>query len=188
MQTEKTRTPGLTGFAEAVAKSAFKLMAYKDEYEVARLYTDGRFHAALKDQLEGESLKLTFHLAPPLLGNRDESGRLRKTTFGPWMMGAFRTLAKLKGLRGSALDVFGYTAERKLQRRLIAEFETVAAELCDGLRPDTHALAADIAALPLKMRGFGHVLERNVEEQKAREAELLKAFRHPQQAPRAAAE
>ncbi|GAA0573135.1 indolepyruvate ferredoxin oxidoreductase family protein [Caenispirillum bisanense] len=188
VQAEKTRTPGLTGFAEAVAKSAFKLMAYKDEYEVARLYTDGRFHAALKDQFEGESLKLTFHLAPPLLGNRDESGRLRKTTFGPWMMGAFRTLAKLKGLRGSALDVFGYTAERKLQRRLIGEFETVAAELCDGLRPDTHALATEIAALPLKMRGFGHVLERNVEEQKARETELLKAFRQPQQAPRAAAE
>ncbi|SOD90993.1 indolepyruvate ferredoxin oxidoreductase family protein [Caenispirillum bisanense] len=180
VQAEKSRAPGRGGFAEAVARSAFKLMAYKDEYEVARLYTDGRFQTALKEQFEGENLKLTFHMAPPLIAKRGEDGHLKKTTFGPWMMGAFRTLAKLKGLRGSALDVFGYSSERKLQRRLIAEYEAVVAELCQGLTHDTHGLAVEIAGLPQKMRGFGHVLERNVAEQKAREAELLNAFRHPQ--------
>lgn len=179
VQAEKSRAPGRTGFAEAVARSAFKLMAYKDEYEVARLYTDGRFQAALSDQFEGENIKITFHMAPPLLAKKDENGRLKKTTFGPWMMRAFRTLAKLKSLRGGPLDVFGYTSERKLQRRLIAEFEQLVEELCKGLNHENHGLAVEVAELPQKMRGFGHILEKNVEEQKAREADLLAAFRHP---------
>lgn len=176
---EKDRARGCSGFAEAVARSAFKLMAYKDEYEVARLYSDGRFHAALKDQFEGDTFKITFHMAPPLLAKRDDNGHLKKTVLGPWMMGAFRVLARLKRLRGSALDVFGYTFERKLQRRLILEFEQIVAELCKGLNHDNHAIATEIAQLPQMMRGFGHVLERNVREQKAREAHLLNAFRSP---------
>jgi indolepyruvate ferredoxin oxidoreductase len=176
---EKDRTPGRTGFAEAVARSAFKLMAYKDEYEVARLYTDGRFQAALKDQFEGGAIKITFHMAPPLLAKTDDKGHLKKTTFGPWMMGAFRTLAKLKGLRGGPLDIFGRTAERKLQRRLIVEFEQRVDELVRGLTHDSHSVAVEIAEVPQKMRGFGHILERNVTEQKAREAHLLEVFRAP---------
>jgi len=186
---EAAKAPGRTGLAEAVAKGLFKLMAYKDEYEVARLYTDGTFAEALKAQFEaddGKDIKLTFHMAPPILGNRDpKTRRLKKSAFGPWMMTAFKTLAKFKSLRGSALDPFGYTEERKLQRRLIGEYEQVMEEVFQRLDLETHAIAVELAHLPLAMRGFGHVLERNVEQAKAREADLLDALRHP--APQASA-
>ncbi|MGC2856410.1 indolepyruvate ferredoxin oxidoreductase family protein [Novispirillum sp. DQ9] len=183
---ERAKAAGRSGLTEAVAKGLFKLMAIKDEYEVARLYTDGTFEEALKRQFEGDNLKLTFHLAPPLLGKRDpNSGRLVKTTYGGWMMGAFRALAKLKGLRGTALDIFARTSERKMQRRLREDYVAVVEELIAGLSHDSHALAVEIAALPRTMRGFGHVLEGNVDKAKAREAELLAAFRTP--APQATA-
>ncbi|MBW7852590.1 MAG: indolepyruvate ferredoxin oxidoreductase family protein [Rhodospirillales bacterium] len=183
---EAGKARGLSGLADAVARGLFKLMAYKDEYEVARLYTDGTFKAALGEAFEGD-VKLKFHLAPPLLAKRDpHTGHLKKRVFGAWMLPAFRALAKLKGLRGTAFDPFGYGQERRMERRLIAEYEAVVAELLAGLSHDNHALAVEIAELPRKMRGFGHVKAKNVAEAKAREAELLAAFRAPDRGVKAA--
>ena len=182
---EANSAKGVSGLTDAVARSYFKLLAYKDEYEVARLHSDGAFMKQVHDRFEGD-FKLTFHLAPPLVASRDaDSGELQKRAYGSWMMGAFKVLAKLKGLRGTPFDIFGYTAERRMERRLIGEYETTVEELLGGLGPDTHGLAVEIAALPETMRGFGHVKERNVAAAKAREAELLEAFRNP--APNATA-
>ena len=177
---EAERTPGQSGLAEAVARYYFKLLAYKDEYEVARLYADGEFRAKLNAQFEGD-FKLRFHLAPPLMGRRDpESGHLIKREFGPWMFGVFKVLARLRGLRGTPFDVFGYTAERRRERKLIGEYETLIEEVLAGLSPETHALAVDLAAIPEHIRGYGHVKERHLAEAKARETELLAAFRRPE--------
>jgi indolepyruvate ferredoxin oxidoreductase len=176
---EKERARGRSGLAEAVAKSLYKLMAYKDEYEVARLYTDGAFLAKLGAQFEGD-YKLTFHLAPPLFAERDaETGQLKKREYGAWMMSAFRVLAGLKKLRGTAFDVFGYTEERKMERRLIAEYEATIDSLLATLDQNNHALAVQIASVPETMRGFGHVKEKNVMAAKAREASLLATYRTP---------
>jgi indolepyruvate ferredoxin oxidoreductase len=172
-----------TALAEAVARYLFKLMAYKDEYEVARLYSDGAFRKQLaatfeKDSASGEPLRLEFHLAPPLLAKRDpNTGLPRKMSFGPWMLGAFGLLAKLKGLRGTAFDLFGYTQERRTERRLIADYEALAAEILGKLSPQNHALCVALAAIPEKIRGFGHVKERHLTAAKAEEAELLKRLR-----------
>ncbi|MGE0724409.1 MAG: indolepyruvate ferredoxin oxidoreductase family protein [Alphaproteobacteria bacterium] len=178
-QAEAERAKGLSGFAEAVARGHHKLLAYKDEYEVARLYTDGSFRRRLEAQFEGD-YRLRFHLAPPLLADRDEKGQLRKRAYGPWVFGAFKLLARLKGLRGTAFDVFGKTAERQMERRLIGEYETVVDELVAGLDHDNHRLAVEIASLPDGMRGFGHVKEANVAKLKAAEARLLDLFRRPE--------
>jgi indolepyruvate ferredoxin oxidoreductase len=176
---EKARAPGRTGLAEAVARSLYKLMAYKDEYEVARLYSDGEFLKKLGQQFEGD-YKLTFHLAPPLIADRDPtSGQLQKREFGAWMMTAFRLLARMKRLRGTRLDIFGYTEERRMERRLIAEYEATVEQLLDGLEPNNHALAVEIASVPESMRGFGHIKEKNVRLAKEREASLLASFRQP---------
>jgi indolepyruvate ferredoxin oxidoreductase len=176
---EKTSARGSRGLAEAVARSLFKLMAYKDEYEVARLYTDGEFQKKLGAQFEGD-YRLQFHLAPPLWAPRDPAtGEMRKRAYGACVMQAFKVLAKLKGLRGTALDPFGYTAERKTERRLIGEYEAVVRELTVGLTTDNHALALEIAKLPMQIRGFGHVKLRALARTKAREAELIAAFRNP---------
>ncbi|HMA15667.1 MAG TPA: indolepyruvate ferredoxin oxidoreductase family protein, partial [Kiloniellaceae bacterium] len=176
---EAARTPGSSAFAEAVARYYFKLLAVKDEYEVARLYADPQFARSLKDQFEG-GYRLSFHLAPPLVARRDpDSGHLQKREFGAWMLPAFRVLAKLKGLRGTAFDIFGYSAERRMERRLIADYEAVIGELLAGLTADNHALAVELAAIPEKIRGFGHVREAHVEAAKACEADLLTAFRNP---------
>jgi indolepyruvate ferredoxin oxidoreductase len=183
---EAEKAKGRTGLAEAVARYAYKLMAYKDEYEVARLYTDGQFEALLREQFEGD-YKLVFHLAPPLLASRDpKTGELQKRKFGPWMFKAFRLMASLKGLRGTPLDIFGYTEERKAERRLIADYEQVVDELVAKLNQDNHAIAVEIARIPEQIRGFGHVKEKNLKTAKTREAELLASFRAPQSAPRAA--
>jgi indolepyruvate ferredoxin oxidoreductase len=156
----------------AVAKSYFKLMAYKDEYEVARLYTDGRFLEQLKSQFEGD-VKLKFNLAPPLFAKKDAKGHLVKAEFGPWMMSAFKLLAKLKGLRGGAFDVFGYTAERKMERALIAEYRGMIEGVLHSLDASNHATAVELASLPEQIRGFGHVKEKAVAEYRVRKAELL---------------
>ena len=133
------------GLAEAVARSLYKLMAYKDEYEVARLYTDGEFLKKLGAQFEGD-YKLTFHLAPPLFADRDPAtGRARRRRVRAWVMTVFRVLASLKRLRGTALDVFGYTEERRMERRLIAEYEATVETLLATLDQDNHALAVQIA-------------------------------------------
>jgi indolepyruvate ferredoxin oxidoreductase len=174
---EQRVTPGRTDLAEAAARSLFKLMAYKDEYEVARLYTDGSFRRQLEAEFEGWG-RLEFHLAPPLLASRDPvTGHLRKRTYGPWMLRAFGLLARLRRLRGTALDPFGRTAERRTERRLIGEFETLLGELAAGLTPESYDVAVELAALPQRIRGFGHVKEANLARAKAREAELLAALR-----------
>ena len=176
---EKSRGRGLAGLAEAVARNLFKLMAYKDEYEVARLYTDGAFLQKLHQQFEGD-FTLEFHLAPPLLAPHDPvTGELEKRAYGPWVFRAFKLLAGMRRLRGTALDIFGRTAERRMERRLIAEYEAVLGELALSLTPDNHALAVEIARLPEQIRGYGHIKERNLEKAKAREASLLAAFRNP---------
>jgi len=176
---EKERARGRSGLAEAVAKSLYKLMAYKDEYEVARLYTDGEFLKKLGAQFEGD-YKLSFHLAPPLFAERDpETGVLKKREYGAWMLTAFRFLAAFKRLRGTAFDVFGYSEERRMERRLIAEYEATIDLLLSTLDQNNHAMAVQIAGIPETMRGFGHVKEKNVKAAKEREASLLAAYRSP---------
>jgi indolepyruvate ferredoxin oxidoreductase len=176
---EKAKVPGRRGLAEAVAKSLYKLMAYKDEYEVGRLYSDGEFLKKLSSQFEGD-YKLTFHLAPPLFADRDPTtGQLKKKEYGAWVMPAFRLLASLKKLRGTRLDIFGYSEERRMERRLIGEYQATIDEVLATLGQDNHALAVQIAAVPDGMRGFGHIKEKNVKAAKEREASLLAAYRNP---------
>jgi indolepyruvate ferredoxin oxidoreductase len=175
--------PGQGALAESVARNLFKLMAYKDEYEVARLYSDGAFRRQLAatfepDSASGQKLRLEFHLAPPLLAKADpNTGLPRKLSFGPWMMGAFGLLSKLKGLRGTAFDIFGYTQERKTERKLVADYEALLSEILTKLAPENHALCVALAAIPEKIRGFGHVKERHLKQAKAEEAELLVRLR-----------
>jgi indolepyruvate ferredoxin oxidoreductase len=178
----ETRIMGEAGaLTEAVAKSLHKLMAYKDEYEVARLYTDGAFAHQVAQTFEGENMRFEFHLAPPLLARRDpHTGVPRKMTFGPWVMKAFNVLARMKRLRGTALDVFGYTHERRTERALVTEFEGRIAEILGRLTPANHALAVGLANIPQKIRGFGHIKERNLETARREEAELLERFRRPE--------
>ncbi len=168
---------GTSKLAEAVARYYAKLLAYKDEYEVARLYTSGDFEAKVKGMFEGD-YKLRFHLAPPLLARPDpQTGVPRKMTFGPWMLPAFRLLAKMKGLRGGALDIFGRTEERRTERALIAEYERDVETLLEGLSRDRLGLAVEIATLPESIRGYGHVKAKSVAEARAKREKLLAAYR-----------
>ncbi len=184
---ESERAKGMTGLAMAVARYYFKLLAYKDEYEVARLYADPAFLEKLKANFDGD-YQLKFHLAPPLIAHKDPAtGEAKKMAFGPWMLPAFRVLAKLKGLRGTAFDIFGRTEERRMERQLIQDYEKTVEELLSRLSHDTHALAVEIASVPEHIRGYGHVKLRHVTDAKAREAALLARFRQPVQ-PRQAAE
>jgi len=167
---------GELALTRAVAANYHKLLAYKDEYEVARLYTDGEFRQALEQQFEGD-YRLTFHLAPPLLARRHpDTGKLIKREFGPWMLKAFGLLARLRFLRGTPLDIFGYTAERRLERQLIADYENRIDGLLQQLNAHNRALAAEIAGLPEFIRGFGHVKELNLAAVRRREGELLERF------------
>ncbi|WP_207481399.1 indolepyruvate ferredoxin oxidoreductase family protein [Arenibaculum pallidiluteum] len=185
---EGQKARGHGGLVEAVARSYHRLLAYKDEYEVARLYTDGTFLKQLRDTFEGD-YRLEFHMAPPLLAEADEAtGEPRKKTYGPWMLKALGVLARMKRLRGTRLDPFGWTEERKMERRLIAEYERTVAELLDGLTPDNHRLAVEIASIPEDIRGYGHIKEASAKAAKDREARLMEAFRRPEPAPRLAAE
>ncbi len=178
---ETTKTPGKSGLAEAVARYLFKLMSYKDEYEVARLYAEPSFIQQVRNEVGGDRLRLHVHLAPPLFARRDpKTGVPRKMMFGPWVFVAFRLLAKLKFLRGSALDPFGYTRERKTERQLVADYESMLREILSRLTPENHHLAVGLAAIPEKIRGFGHVKQRHLHAAKAEEAALLDQFRmHP---------
>ena len=176
---EADRAKGRNGFAEAVARYYFKLLAYKDEYEVARLYTNGAFVSRLNDQFEG-NFKLKFHMAPPLLAKRHpDTGHLIKQEFGPWMMSAFGLLARLRFLRGSAFDIFGYSAERKRERQLIADYEATIGEMLGKLTHENHELAIAIASIPEHIRGYGHVKDEHLEKAKIEEDALLRAFRSP---------
>jgi indolepyruvate ferredoxin oxidoreductase len=173
---EQERT-GSTRLAEAVARYYAKLLAYKDEYEVARLYAGGAFRRKIEAMFEGD-YRLVFHLAPPLLARPDpRTGEPAKMSFGPWMMGVFRLLSKLKGLRGTALDVFGRTEERRTERALIAEYEQTVATLLAGLTRDNHALAVEIASLPETIRGFGHVKAKSVAAARSKREDLLARYR-----------
>ncbi len=177
--------PGSTRLTEAVARNYAKLLAYKDEYEVARLYTDAAFSARLSQQFEGD-YKLKFHLAPPLLAQRDDKGHLIKQEFGPWMMRAFGLLAKLKGLRGTAFDIFGRTEERRRERALFGEYEKLVEELMSGLTPANHELAVKLASVPDDIKGYGHVKDAHLEKAKRKETELLAQWRNPEALKRAA--
>ena len=178
---------GQTALSEAVARYQYKLMAYKDEYEVARLYTDGEFKKALTQAFEG-NYRLSFHLAPPLLSKRDpETGELKKRTFGRWIFTAFKVLAKLKRLRGTPLDIFGYTAERRVERALIGEYEAIVEELIAGLKPSNHAIAVEAASAPEAIRGYGHIKDRNLEAARAHQSHLMGLFRDPAKAKAAQA-
>jgi indolepyruvate ferredoxin oxidoreductase len=169
--------------ARSVATNLFKLMAYKDEYEVARLHSDGRFAAEIARQFRGD-YKLTFHLAPPILGRRDSvSGQPVKSTFGPWMMTGFRWLAKFKRLRGTSLDVFGRTAERRMERELIAAYRDTMSGLLPELTAANLKTALAIAELPQDIRGFGHVKLASVEAARQRQADLLRQFADPTSGP-----
>ncbi|MDC8760425.1 indolepyruvate ferredoxin oxidoreductase family protein [Janthinobacterium fluminis] len=167
-----------TRLAEAVARYFYKLMAYKDEYEVARLYTDGAFKEKIAAMFEGD-VKLKFHLAPPLLAKHDAKGQLVKQEFGPWMMRAFGVLAKLKGLRGTKFDVFAYTAERKMERALIGAYRQTVGGLLAKLTAENLAQLVAIASVPEDIRGYGHVKERHLKAAKEKEAALLAAFHAP---------
>ena len=180
--------PGSTALTDAAARALFKLMAYKDEYEIARLYTDSDFLKRVGAQFEGD-YKLKFHLAPPLTANRDpKTGHLEKREYGPWMLTAFRVLAKLKFLRGTAFDIFGRTEERRAERQAIAEYEALLDEISASLTTENHAAAVALAALPLEIRGFGHIKEANRQRAAAKAASLIARFHDPQAAPAIAAE
>jgi len=181
-QTEQARALGATALTEAVARSLFKLMAYKDEYEVARLYTDGTFERQLEQQFEGD-YTLQFHLAPPLLAKRNAAGELVKRAYGPWMLRAFALLARLKFLRGGMLDVFGRTAERRMERQLIEDYRRTVAELLETLDAQRLPLAVRIASLPERIRGYGHVKERHLHAAQAQQAQLMAQWRNPKAIP-----
>ncbi|MFY8115118.1 MAG: DUF6537 domain-containing protein, partial [Rhabdaerophilum sp.] len=186
---EAKAVPESTALTDQVARSLFKLMAYKDEYEVARLYAGPAFSRQLKEAFEGEDMRLTFYLAPPLLAKKDPaSGLPRKMSFGPWMMKAFGLLQHFKGLRGTRLDPFGYTEERRDERARIGRYRATVESLLATLGAGNHALAVEIAGLPQQIRGFGHVRARNAAEVDRREGEMLARFRNPDAPMRVAAE
>jgi indolepyruvate ferredoxin oxidoreductase len=175
---ETARTPGETGLAQAVAFYLFKLMAYKDEYEIARLYADPVFARRVSRQFDGD-LRLHVHLAPPLLSPRDPvTDRPKKYVFGPWIFVVFRWLARWKTLRGSRLDPFGWTAERKAERALVGEYEAMLEEVFAALTPDNQDVAVALASLPDRIRGFGPIKMRSIEAAKAEQVALLESFRN----------
>ncbi len=184
---ERERMPGRGDLALNVARNYAKLLAYKDEYEVARLYTDGAFQQKLEQEFEG-SYRLKLHLAPPLLARPDPlTGHPQKQAFGGvWVLPLFRLLAGLKGLRGTALDPFGRTGERRAERALIAEYENLLSEIATGLSPANHASALELAALPEQIRGYGHVKAASMAVAADCRDRLLTAFRNPAQPSRAA--
>jgi indolepyruvate ferredoxin oxidoreductase len=176
-----------TRLTEAVARYYAKLLAYKDEYEVARLYADGDFRQKIEAMFEGD-YRLAFHLAPPLFARKDPlSGEPRKMRFGPWMMPLFKILSSMKRLRGTPLDIFGYTAERRTERALIREYEDTVERLLAGLTPQNHALGVQIAAIPDEIRGFGYLKARTLAPARKKRDELLARYAAGPAAERAAA-
>lgn len=173
---ERSKAPGQTGLSEAVARYLFKLMAYKDEYEVARLYTDGRFQDRLTSQFSDvESIR--YYLAPPLISRRDpETGNQIKREFGPWVLRALKMIRPMRRLRGTVFDPFGHTLERQQERRQITAYEEVITSLLETLTPDHHALAVEIATVPASIRGFGHVKARHLKNAQEKEAALLAKY------------
>ncbi len=168
---------GSTRLSEAVARYLFKLMAYKDEYEVARLHTDAAFAAKVSGMFEGD-VRLVHHLAPPLFSKKNADGLPVKTTFGPWVRGGFRLLARMKALRGTPLDVFGYTEERRTERALVQEYRASIEEVLRGLKADKISLAVEIARVPEDIRGFGHVKARHLGQVRPTWTALMNRWRN----------
>ena len=176
---EEVLFSGGTALTEAVAKGFYKLMAYKDEYEVARLHADSAFKAQLEAQFEGVQ-RIEFHLAPPIFAKRDKTtGHLIKQSYGPWMLTAFGVLAKFKALRGTALDPFGRSAERQAERALIGEYEATIEQVLQALTAHNLSTAVALASLPEKIKGFGHVKERTMREAAAERLRLLARLNAP---------
>jgi len=170
---------GASDLTDAVARAYFKLLAVKDEYEVARLFSDGAFAERLEKQFDGD-YRLEFHLAPPILASVDPvTGRPRKKTYGPWMMTVFKVLARMRGLRGSAFDIFRTSPDRKLERRLIEDYEQDIEALLAGLNASNLEIAVAVAVLPLSIRGFGPVKEVAARQAEERKGELMQAFQTP---------
>lgn len=169
-----------TRLSQAVARYLFKLMAYKDEYEVARLHTDAAFTQKIGDMFEGD-YKVVHHLAPPASARKDAQGHLVKKAYGPWMHKAMGVLARMKGLRGTALDPFGKTAERRTERALIAEYRACIETLLAGLTADRLALAVEIASIPEDIRGYGHVKENHLAAARTKWQALMARWNAPAQ-------
>jgi indolepyruvate ferredoxin oxidoreductase len=176
-EAERRVRPGREDLAIAVAKSLSKLMAVKDEYEVARLYTDGQFALKLNDLFKSHE-RIELHLAPPLISRMDPAtGRPRKRAFGPWIFPTLRLLARLKGLRNTRWDPFSYTADRRFERELLAEYEELVEAVLRSLTAQNHAIAIELASLPLRIRGFGPVKVESAQQAKIKERELLRRYR-----------
>jgi indolepyruvate ferredoxin oxidoreductase len=183
---EQKAVPGQRGLAEAAARYLYKLMAFKDEFEVARLHTDPAFLAKLDAQFKhGYTVK--YNLAPPMISKRDPvTGELQKRQFGSWMLGAFKLLARFKSLRGSALDIFAKTDERRHERQLIEDYIKLLDEIGAKLNAGNHAAAVLLASVPDEIRGYGHVKERSVAAATLLQEQRLQDFRNPQPARMAA--
>ncbi|MFM1764864.1 MAG: hypothetical protein RIU71_627 [Pseudomonadota bacterium] len=173
---QKEQAFGKTLLTESVAKNLFKLMAYKDEYEVARLHTDKQFLERVKTQFEGD-FKVYYHLAPPLLAKRNEKGHLIKQKMSPSMLLVFKALSRFKFLRGTALDIFGKTEERQTERALIQEYIDSVTEVLASLNIENHSIAVQLANVPDQIKGFGHVKERNLTVAMVQWQNSMDAFR-----------
>ena len=185
-QAEAAKAGGSTKLAEAVARYYAKLLAYKDEYEVARLHANGAFSRKIEGMFEGD-YRVVYHLSPPLLASLDPlTGEPKKMRFGPWALHLFKVLKNLKRLRGTAFDVFGYTQERRTERALIGEYEDCVERLLKDLSPQNHAAAVQIASFPEEIRGFGHIKMRNLAAARNKRDDQLAGFGTPA-AQRAAA-
>lgn len=172
-EAESKIDPQSTAWTEAATRGLFKLMAIKDEYEVGRLFSDGRFKQQVASHFEGD-IRYEFHLAPPLLGHKDRHGQPVKTSYGPKMMWGFKLLASLRWLRATPLDVFGYTSERRLERRLLKGYEALLKRLLVEAKADNLDVVVRLAGLPDQIRGFGHVRLRHIEAARHNEALWLK--------------
>src|SRR5690606_20694475 len=171
--------------SKAVASNLAKLMAYKDEYEVARLYADPTFIARLRDSFEGEpgrDYRIKFHMAPPRFAKRDAEGRPQKRSYGPWMLTAMKTLAPLRALRGTPFDPFGRTDERRRERALIEQYFEMLQEFRQTLDSERLSAAIALAQLPESIRGYGYIKERSMDAAESRRATLLEQYRNPQSA------
>jgi indolepyruvate ferredoxin oxidoreductase len=174
---------GTDDLARAVARYYFKLLAYKDEYEVARLYTDGTFRAQLEAEFSGD-YTLRLNLAPQIFNRRHaRTNRARKHTYGPWIFPALKVLAAGKKVRGTRADLFGRTAHRREERALIAQYESTVAEVLGALRPETHDLAVEVVSLPEHIRGFDSVKDQGIAWARAETERLLGELRAPQPEP-----
>lgn len=176
----------LDALANAVTKYAFKLMAYKDEYEVSRLFTSGQFTQKLEKTFDGD-YRLQFHLAPPLFARRDpDTGLPRKSEFGSWMFSVFKFLARLKGLRGTRFDPFGWTTERRLERRLRDQYLSDIKHLCEELSSENYSSIVELAEVPEQIRGFGHVKGETIERAEQTRIALLRKIETIKRQDRAA--